>query len=205
MILPKKRDSSSRFCGWPRVTKMKGLSGPQKERIMKASRFCLRGAIVLLAIGPVNMVAAQKWVPRSDAARQELDSLTAEASPGTASAPIGPNSPPSLAIQEFPTQAQVRGWKWVASPTVGKWAKVKNRMSRVAVSLTRAAQDAGYLPPPTMNRSQTTSLPIGSARSEPASPVITPPPVALPGSRGRSISWDFSSGEEQCQVGRPQK
>jgi hypothetical protein len=171
---------------------------------MKTSRLPLGGLIVLLAIGSVNMAAAQKWIPRNNEPRQELDSLTMAASSGNASAQ-GRNNPPRVVVQESPNHEQVGGWRWIAVPTEGKWAKVKNRMSRVAVGLTRAAQDTGYLPPPVVSRSQTMAVPITSARPEPTSPIVAAPPVPFPRNQSRNVLLDLTSGGEQCQGGRAQK
>lgn len=157
---------------------------------MKASAFWLPAAIMVLALASVDTALAQKRVRSTEAARQELDLLTAEETSGVAANQSGPVNPESMALA---THRQLTSLDQTDAAThQSKWSNVKKQASRVGSNLVRAAQAAGYLPP-TANTWHTMSTQKADTGGQFASPFPAVSPVAFRHIQSGIVSLDVPS------------
>jgi hypothetical protein len=112
---------------------------------MKASAFWLPTAMTVLALTSVETALAEKRVRSAEAARQELDLLTAEKTSGAAANQSGPANPESMAPADYGQPNFLDQTE--AAPHQSKWSNIKKQAARVVSNVVRASQAAGYLPP----------------------------------------------------------
>jgi hypothetical protein len=157
---------------------------------MKASAFWLPTAIMVLALASVDTAWAQKRVRSTQAARQELDLLTAEETSGAAANQSGSANAESMASAtdgQQPSRNQTD-----AATYRSKWSNFKKKASRVAFNLVRASQAAGYLPA-TANSWQTMGAQNAYIGEEVASPFPAAYPVAFRHIQSGIVSLDVPS------------
>jgi hypothetical protein len=100
--------------------------------------------------GCMNIAMAQKQFPASDAARQWLDSLTAQETSSPDASGVNGNYP-DIALTDSTQQTGGGVWQTTTSATSSKWSNLKKQATRFSLALSHLAQASGHVLPAANN------------------------------------------------------